>query len=374
MYNYVSSALNEQGLGGGIYCTGSNSSQAVLKIAKGNISNNGTDTTDENHYSKGGGIYLNPADGFASSAPLEMSGGKLENNASSNGGGIYAVESNFAINIGKDVSIKDNYAAVKGGAIYSERHVNLSATMNNNTVASGKIGGGIFMGGYGNNLTLDSDFNITTTDYAPARGKDDIATTFTPEEGGINEIYVDGSLSHFSADNQIGLTIDNDTQIFAKLADYGTCDSIINDEAPKFKLLASESLPKYKFAYTNENKKAELDVVESRISYSDLNRQRIKRLFVDSGKAAVDQTHEVGTIAQTGTTNSSHLNNPPYRIIILAWADYVGAIYFSTFSSLPAIQINYKLYQGEDDTPVNQATGAQTRIYSGQYNYINILI
>lgn len=370
MYNYVSSTDSGEGLGAGIYCTGDSVNPSVVKIASGNISYNGTDISDTSHYSKGGGIYFE-----ATGSSFEMIKGRLEYNASSTGGGIYATQSTSedTIIIKKDVSIANNYAVVNGGAIYSERHVNLSATMNNNQVASGKIGGGIFMGGYGNNLTLDSDFNITTTGYAPARGKDDIATTFTPEEGEINEIYVDGSLSHFSADNQIGLTIDNDTQIFAKLADYGPCDSIINDEAPKFKLLASGSLPKYKFAYTNENRKAELDVVESRITYSDLNRQRIKRLFVDSGKAAVDQTHEVGTIAQTGATNSSHLNNSPYRIIILAWADYVGAIYFSNFSSLPAIQITYKLYQEEDDTPVTEATGAQTRIYSGKYNYINIL-
>lgn len=370
MYNYVSSTDSGEGLGAGIYCTGDSVNPSVVKIASGNISYNGTDISDTSHYSKGGGIYFE-----ATGSSFEMIKGRLEYNASSTGGGIYATQSTSedTIIIKKDVSIANNYAVVNGGAIYSERHVNLSATMNNNQVASGKIGGGIFMGGYGNNLTLDSDFNITTTGYAPARGKDDIATTFTPEEGEINEIYVDGSLSHFSADNQIGLTIDNDTQIFAKLADYGPCDSIINDEAPKFKLLASGSLPKYKFAYTNENRKAELDVVESRITYSDLNRQRIKRLFVDSGKAAVDQTHEVGTIAQTGATNSSHLNNSPYRIIILAWADYVGAIYFSNFSSVPAIQITYKLYQEEDDTPVTEATGAQTRIYSGKYNYINIL-
>ncbi len=335
MYNYVHSQSSDHGSGGGIYIQGSNNAPSVLKIAKGKISENGTDTEGTDHYSKGGGIYLG-----GNNVSFEMTGGTIENNGSSNGGGLYAEASNAAITIGKNVTIQNNYAIVKGGGIYSERSVQLSATMNNNRVSSGNIGGGIFMGHYGHELTLDSDFNIATENYTPTSGKDDITLTFTPAERAINSI-ISNSLSNFSEDRQIGLTIDDEANIFTKLAGYGTIDSIIKGEAKKYKLLIDDlDNQKYRLAYTNGNTRAEFDTNDNNVALEDLDGQAILNLY--ESKMVEDNVHSLNAV--TALTDSNNLT-------VLTWDDYIGVINFSFTErmNIDSLKARSKLYQKHGD-------------------------
>ena len=195
MYNYVSSASDEKGLGGGIYCTGSNTNQAVLKIAKGSISNNGTDTTDENHYSKGGGIYLNNSD-----VSFEMSGGTIEKNRSCQGGGIYSETPAFQITGGTIGDLTNslatandcsNYAQVAGGGIVIDCWTDEDTFINGGTISrnySYSNGGGLYIIS-GPSMTIED----TSSDNDTI-----IKNNFAREKGG--GIYFSGPLLSLNAE------------------------------------------------------------------------------------------------------------------------------------------------------------------------------
>ncbi len=137
--------IYSQGSGGGIYVQDS-----TLEIKGGEISNNTAKTG-------GGGFILIRSTGL-------ISGGKILNNYTEGtygGGGIYINSSSFKMTGGE---ITLNSSISNGGGIYQywqspiQETVLLGGTITNNTCASGKNGGGIFVSG---NFYVAGDVNVT---------------------------------------------------------------------------------------------------------------------------------------------------------------------------------------------------------------------
>ncbi len=407
MYNFVSSTQNGEGLGGGIYCQGNAERQSILKIAKGNISNNGTDTTDENHYSKGGGIYLG-----SEYVTFEMSGGTIAKNRSCQGGGIYSETPDFRITGGtigdltnslatstdcsnyaqvagggivldcwtdedtfinggtisrnysssnggglyiiygpsmtiedtsseNDTIIKNNFAGEKGGGIYfSGSLLSLNAEMNNNQVDSGGVGGGIFIDSHPHQLILNSDFNITTNNYSPAKGKDDIAMDFAPDPDGdpdqTNSIICSDQLLNFDANKKIGLVINNDSEVWQKIIENGNALPIIAGEQNKFILLNNNE--KIELQPENGGADAYLVMKYDQIGYDDITPDILASYYKYDSDFLDTEDPIVNDISELTD-----------KCVVVVWDKdydnrYCGAIEFKSSTTSNYVDINVKIY------------------------------
>lgn len=406
MYNYVSSTADGQGLGGGIYSDGVSGNTAVLKIAKGKVSNNGTDIADTNYYSKGGGIYLG-----SEYVTFEMSGGTIAKNRSCQGGGIYSETSDFRITGGtigdltnslatstdcsnyaqvagggivldcwtdedtfinggtisrnysysnggglyiiyvpsmtiedtsseNDTIIKNNFAGEKGGGIYfSGPLLSLNAEMNNNQVDSDGVGGGIFIDDHPHQLILNSDFNITTNNYSPAKGKDDIAMDFWPDPDGdqdqTNSIICSDQLLNFDENKKIGLVINNDSEVWQKIIETGNALPIIAGEQNKFILLNNNE--KIELQPENGDADAYLVMKYDQISYDD-----------DITPDILASYYECDFLGDTEDPIVNDISELTNKCVVVVWDrgdnQYCGAIEFRSFTTSNYVDINVKIY------------------------------